>query len=279
MYVSCQKWHCCFGQRLIGNAIIRLRSEVNMKRIIYLFLVLIITSCKTDMNEIEQLKYSKADLKPLHDATKNQYYQDAAFIEFEELIKDSIKKANQVELNENSILSYYDDLLYIYNNSFKISNTFFEYAALLHSYASSVLYQITLTVDTNKSWSSNWKNGMKSTGLQEIDSIIYNHNLDVRFVFESQGKYWYEIKSKAPLNYLSLIKKLKETEEFVYVEPTVLIGGGSNISFKIENNYRHYKYYYGWGDCPSGCINYHYWTVELKGEEIILVEEGGYPLN
>jgi hypothetical protein len=250
-----------------------------MKKIVYLFLVLIVASCKSDINNIKQLKYSEADLKPLNDSTKNQYYKDAAFIEFGELIKDSIKKANQVELNENSILSYYDDLLYIYDNSFKISNTFFEYATLLHSYASSVLYQITLTVDTNKSWSGNWKNGKKSTGLQEIDTIISNYNLNVHFVFESQGKYLYEIKSIAPLNYLSLIKKLKETEEFIYVEPTVLVGGGSNISLKIENNYRHYKYYFGWGDCPSGCINYHYWTIELKEKEIILVEEGGDPLK
>ena len=246
-----------------------------MKRISALFFVLFIVSCKTNVNEIEQLKYSEADLKSLNDSDRNQYYNDAAFIEFGELLKNSTKKTNQVELNENSILSYYEDLLYIYNNSFSVSNSFFEYATLLHSLGTSALYRITVSVDTNKFWSNNWKDGVKSTGLPEIDSIISIYNLEVKLLYELNGKYQYEIQSKIPINYLALIQKFKETEKFVYVEPTILTGGGSNISLRTENNHRYYTYYYGWGDCPSGCINYHYWTVELKEQNIALFDEGG----
>lgn len=250
-----------------------------MKRIIFLLLVIFVSSCYTDINEIEQLKYSAKDLQPLNDSTKNLYYNDAAFIEFGEVVKDTIKRVNQVELNPNAILSYYEDLLHIYNNGFKINNSFFEYASSLHSIGASTLYQIMVAVDTNKSWASNWMNGIINTGIIEIDSIIANYNLEITLSFLSDNIYWYKIKSQTPINYLSLLDKFRKTAEFKYVEPTVLIGGGNNISLKTEGNYRYYKYSYGWGDCPSGCINYHYWVVKLKGEEITLFEEGGNTLH
>ena len=169
--------------------------------------------------------------------------------------------------------------MYIYNNSYKISNSFFEFAKSLHSYGAKTLYQISVSIDTSQSWSNNWKNGIKNTGIIEIDSIIDDYNLDINFMFESDSVYWFEIKSKIPINYFALMNKLKETHEFKTVEPTVLIGGGSNISLDNKDNYRNYRYYFGWGDCPSGCINHHYWILSLKDREIELVDEGGDPLN
>lgn len=249
-----------------------------MKKIFYLTLVIFLNSCTNNVEE-EFLKYSENDLKPLNDSTKNEYYNDAAFIEFGLLVKDTIKRVNQVELDENAILSYYQDLLYIYNSSFKLSNSFFEYTSTLHSHGAVTLYQISVSVDTNKSWASNWKDGIKYTGIIEIDSLIDNYNLDVSLMFESDSIYWYEIKSNTPINYIALMEKFKKTSEFIYVEPTVLIGGGSSISIKNENNYRYYRYNYGWGDCPSGCINYHYWIVQLKDDKLALIEEGGDPLR
>ena len=29
------------------------------------------------------------------------------------------------------------------------------------------------------------------------------------------------------------------------------------------------------GDCPSGCIYHHYWTIKVGGREIELIEEAG----
>jgi hypothetical protein len=250
-----------------------------MKKVIYLLLAFFIYSCTNPIVENEVLKYSENDLKPLNDSTRNLYYKDAAFIELGVVTKDTIKRINQVILNEDEILSHYEDLIFIYNNSFKLSNSFFEYASSLHSHAAISLFQITVSVDTNKNWASNWKNGIKYTGIVEIDTLIDNYNLKTNLIFESDSIYWYEIKSDNPINYFALIHKFKMTSEFIYVEPTVLIGGGSSISLNVEDGNKYYRYNYGWGDCPSGCINYHYWIVKIKDKELTLVEEGGNPLN
>jgi len=249
-----------------------------MKKIIFISLVIIFNPCTNNVN-VENLKYSAKDLKPLSDSTEALYHDDAAFVEFGQIIKDSVKKYEQVELNEDTIKSYYNDLLYIYNNSYKISNSFFEYATSLHSLGDQTLYHISVSVDTNKNWANNWVEGIKNTGIIKIDSIINDYNLEVNFVFKSDSIYWFQIKSSKPINYISLMEKFKNTNEFINIEPTVFIGTGSNISLSKENQIRYYKYYYGWGDCPSGCINHHYWIVALKDNQVELTDEGGEPLS
>ena len=67
---------------------------------------------------VEGLKYSEKDVRTLNDSTKELYYKDAAYIEFENVIKDSVTRGTEVRLNENAISEYYQDLLFIYNNSF-----------------------------------------------------------------------------------------------------------------------------------------------------------------
>lgn len=250
-----------------------------MKIVLSMILLLSFYSCSNNVTNSELLKYSETDLKPLNDSTKALYYNDASFIELGQIVKDSIKKVNQIELDEDAILSYYEDLLYIYNNSYKLSNSFFEKGSSIHSHGANTLYQITVSIDTNKSWAGNWKNGIKITGIDEIDAIINSYNLEPSFLFDSKNIYWYEIQSRRPINYFSLMEKFKNTSEFINVEPTVLIGGGSQISLTMDENYKYYKYTFGWGDCPSGCINYHYWEIKLKGKEIELIDEGGDSLN
>ena len=168
---------------------------------------------------------------------------------------------------------------YLYTTIVLSLVSFFVYASSLHSFPVSELYGISVAVNSNKSWSSNWKNGIKRTGLIKIDSLIDNYDLDINFAFESESTYWIEIKSKVPINFFALMEKFKTTSEFLFVEPFVLVGGGSSISLKVEGNFKYYKYYSGWGDCPSGCINHHYWVVRLKEQELTLFEEDGNPLN
>jgi hypothetical protein len=75
-----------------------------------------------------------------------------------------------------------------------------------------------------------------------------------------------------------LKEKLGKTDEFRYVEPTIIIGGGSNISF-IGGNHKIYQYVLRWGDCPSGCIYQHYWKIKVTDQKITLLEEYGDPLE
>lgn len=60
----------------------------------------------------------------------------------------------------------------------------------------------------------------------------------------------------------------------VYAEPNGLIGDSGTI-FVSGNQY---TLSYGWGDCPSGCIDEHFWTYAVADGKVQLVGESGDPL-
>jgi hypothetical protein len=206
------------------------------------------------------------------------YYKDAAFIELGQINKDHLRKYEQVKLNENNIQSHYEDLLKIYNNSYSVSNSFFENIDKIHTHCTHILYNISASVDTNKLWAEQWLNGDHYTGIMGIDSLIEKYNLDI-FINKRRNRYDITIKSNDPINHAALIQKLENTEEFRYVEPDAVIGGGNKISMDFMNNYKIYKYSLGWGDCPSGCIYHHYWKIKIDNDKIFLLEEFGDPLD
>ena len=212
-----------------------------MKKFLLFIFMLFLISCLKNSTEIKPLKYSQDDLIPLNDSTRNLYYIDAAYIEFRQLIQDTIKRNEQVRLNEQNIIAYQNDLIRVYNNCYNISNTFFERISYIHNYDRYTLYQILVFVDTSKAWVSEWLMGNKYTGVVGIDSLISNYDLTPTFEFTSSGGHYFLISSKTPLNYYALIKKLNESNEFGHLEPNVIIGSGSSISLKYENNYKNYK--------------------------------------
>lgn len=89
--------------------------------------------------------------------------------------------------------------------------------------------------------------------------------MDISFIFESHGGNVFTLNSKVPINFYALIDKLKITDEFKYLEPGGIIGGGKSISLIVENNNKIYKYSLGWGDCPSGSIEQKNWYSIFKG--------------
>ncbi|MBL1214520.1 MAG: hypothetical protein D8M61_14355 [Ignavibacteriae bacterium] len=239
--------------------------------------LLIFYSCQNNL-EVEPLKYSQDDLVPLNDSTKELYYYDAAMIELFNVMSDSITRYEVVKLDAEKINLYYNDLVYIYNNSYRLGNTFFENIQKIHSYGHRTLYSIHVAVDTNKTWAFNWLNGISQTGVSSVDSLIENYKLEPIHIFTSQNTIWYQLLSKDPINYFALVEKFKTTTEFLHIDPNVMIGGGSVISLEKQNDRKYYTYSYGWGDCPSGCLNYHYWKIFLKGTNINLIDEWGDPL-
>ena len=249
-----------------------------MKKSFYALVLLFLISCNRNPFESDNLKYSKSDLPPLTDSTKALYYKDAAYLEFENLCKNKETKYSQVRMDENNIQHYYDDLLTIYNNSYKISDSFFENFFHIHTFGTIMLYGISVGVDTSKSWVGQWVNGNNETGLDAIDSIIGNYDLEITHSHYYLFGDWYsfKIKSKEPINYYALIQKFKDTGEFRYVDPWGLAGDGSTISFESG---RAYKFALRWGDCPAGCINSHYWQIEVENNRTALLKEGGAPIT
>ncbi len=249
-----------------------------MKKYIFLILITALVSCLKNTVEIEPLKYDKDDLVPLNDSTKTLYYNDAAYIEFNQLIQDTTKRCNQIKLEEQNIISYYNDLINIYNHCYSISNSFFENISSIHTFYAQTLYYLTVSVDTSKVWVEEWLNGNMDTGIAGIDSLIANYVTEILFIFESQGGYTFRLKTNVPINYFALKDKLEKTAEFRYIEPEIMVGESNHISF-TDGNQKIYQYTIGWGDCPSGCIYHYHWKIKVTDQVITLLEEYGDPLK
>ena len=256
-----------------------------MKMAANLILVLFLISCKEptevlpEHEELPGYEESIDEIIQSKDSLNNLYLTDASIIEFNELIKDSIKMYEQIELSESSILSFYKDLLLIHENSDKVNDSFFEHSDI-HTYGAPVMYQINVAVDSNLVWGKNWKNGESHTGIPEIDAIMTKYNLSVLYRRTYSNLDVFKIISKKALNYYALIEILKKTHKFTYVEQSGGIGSRNIISLlKVENEYRYYKYSLLWGDCPAGCMNGHYWVIKIKGNDLELYEEWGDPLS
>jgi len=252
-------------------------GELTMKKFALLICLAAFVSCVETPAEIELPKYSIDDLIPLNDSTRSLYYNDAAYIEFRQLIQDSTKRYDQIKLQEQNIISHYEDLLNIYNNSYSISNSFFENISSIHTFDAYTLHHLHASVDTNKVWVEEWLNGSAYTGIVGIDSLIKNYDIEVSFSYESSGGYNFTLKTQMPINYFALKTKLEKTGEFRYVAPDIIIGGGRGI-YLVGGNQKLYEYILAWGDCPSGCIYSHYWEIEVTNQKIILLKEYGDPL-
>jgi len=250
-----------------------------MKTTVLAILILIIISCETATDVISEPQITIDEILQSNDPLKISYLTDASLIEFNELIKDSTKMYEQIELSESAIISYYEDLLFIHNNSDKINDSFFAHSDI-HSYATLSMYQITAAVSSYSSWTENWKNGDVNSGISEIDELFTKYDLSIHYGITFSTTDVFSIKSEKALNYHALIEKFKNTDKFTFVEQDGGMGDGSDISLlKIKNDYRYYKYSLRWGDCPAGCISRHHWIIKIKGEDIVLDEEGGNPLE
>lgn len=63
-------------------------------------------------------------------------------------------------------------------------------------------------------------------------------------------------------------------EGVTFAEPNYFIGDGSDIEAAIPD----YTFGLAWGDCPSGCINRHYWEFSVLDDSVTLRNQYGDPL-
>lgn len=85
-----------------------------------------------------------------------------------------------------------------------------------------------------------------------------------------------------PYNPQKLSQILKDEFNVSSAEPNSISGGSSNVVLKsdIRSGTNTYTFKKGWGDCPSGCINRHYWTFTVGSDEsVVLVNESGDDLS
>lgn len=253
-----------------------------MKKIYYILIFSIILFSCNENNVIQNTQptvYTEDDVPPLTQQLLNKYYADAAFIEFSEIIKDSVLKETQVNLNLNNVNQYYDDLILIHKESYLLANSFFENFLGVFNFQAPIMYMMFAIVDSTKEWIQNIISGNNYTGIESIDSLITNYEVEITNPIPFNEDYMVNIYSVKPYNTYALSNNFLSTGEFNSYEPNSLLGDASSINYRIENNLRIYIYRLGWGDCEVGCMNNHYWEISIdENNSVNLLNEYGDPL-
>ena len=81
--------------------------------------------------------------------------------------------------------------------------------------------------------------------------------------------------SETPVNIIALASLFKSADGVNHAEINGFLGDDDNITAEDNRSHLEFKFSVGWGDCPAGCIQRHFWkfnvhpdgTVEYTGSE------------
>ena len=94
---------------------------------------------------------------------------------------------------------------------------------------------------------------------------------------EQIGFGWQVLRFRKRYNPDALVPLLQARFQVSSAEPNFLGGDGNNILH--DRAASRYAFSRGWGDCPAGCIEKHFWVFAVEeGGAVRLVEEYGSPL-
>lgn len=152
---------------------------------------------------------------------------------------------------------------------------------LMHARGDFVLTDFSLGVKSDATWTAGWRAGGLTTGNAAVDSFFAQYNLvRVETYFEYDGTAWFLLKFAQSLNAKALIDPARKlSPDIQYPEVNGYGGDGDEITLSEAGGVRTYTFSHGWGDCPSGCIQRHSWTVTVGQDGTIHVAESGSPLD
>ncbi|GAB4453817.1 MAG: hypothetical protein OHK0029_07370 [Armatimonadaceae bacterium] len=151
----------------------------------------------------------------------------------------------------------------------------------IHARPVAMLNDLLVKVDSDASWTDEWKQGDLALGETGVDPLLREYRATkVKYIFDTQdGAYWYTLTFDQPLNVQKLTEMFRQAGGDVrYAEPNHLAGDGDNIIFRAENGKRIYDFSKGWGDCPAGCIERRHWVVTIETDGTMTLEETGSEL-
>lgn len=242
-------------------------------KLFLLIIILFIPSCDVlesdDVGWIKGKIITSADDSNIPDSIKNVIKIDAAILSLRDVIKDPESKYKLVEIPPDLIDLYYRGLVHIYNAMKYSPNNKIN---SIHIFPNPPVFGIAVLIDTTYEWTKAWKRGERLTGNAQIDVLMGKYNLQLNSCRYDAAS----IFSLQPINTYALSNKFLGISGVRTSEPNSYIGGGDDIRAEIKDPYLLYVFTVGWGDCPSGCINRHYWdvAVEYNGNVIFLREYG-----
>lgn len=198
------------------------------------------------------------------DSIKTKLKEDASLLALRDVHADPQSKQDLITIPQELIDFYYYGLVHVYNDMnipqrdsvFSIHN--------IHAFRRPEHHSIIVAVDSNKSWTNNWRLGNRLTGNSQIDGLVLNYDLRLMNYYSYAILHAAVLESPKPINIYALGKKFQSIDGVIFAEENRTGGDGDDINASIEAEFLSIEFSKGWGDCPAGCIYRHYWLFNIK---------------
>ena len=246
---------------------------------IFSLLIYTLFQCESSTNPIENRSdynisdYNISDYNiddsNLSDSLKNLYKADAAYLAMEEMNRDSVLKKEAV-IPESLLLKYYHALIAVYNSNMEKAKK----VKSIHDFRTETLREFIIGVDGSAAWFENWKNGNLYTGIGKFDNLVDSFNIEIKEVYDLHDRFAVVL-TEEHVNLNAFPTLFNGITGIRHVEPNWITGDGSEISAQDSSGTLVLTYSIGWGDCPAGCINRHYWLFEITESAVTFLKETG----
>ncbi|WP_372752753.1 hypothetical protein [Labilibaculum sp.] len=210
----------------------------------------------------------------ISDSTFQILLDDAKLLCLNLYLNEESKELRNIEIDESNIAPIISAVQMVFLDSL-LSASYQIRDYQIHTLCPIQLHEGTLQSDSLNPHITSWLRNNYS-GHDLLDDYIYTYNISLDSLGNNQFLYHSEI----GINQLALATELKEISFILDAKSSFCIGDGSQIEIiDLQNDFIHLIYSYGWDDCPSGCINRHYWEIGVYGSGIVeLISESGNQL-
>lgn len=200
------------------------------------------------------------------DSIRNLYRMDAARLVVRDYYDSGSPYMDSIVIQEDDIEEMLDGLIALYNAEGLPSKDTVMNFLNIHSWPTPNVRSFNVGIDTTAPYLQNLHDGISPCGNSTIDSLMDLYELNICYYSTWSGITSFHSISLCSENYLNmehLIAAFDTISGVFSAEPSGTIGSGNDIEAQKYSDYISFKFTYGWGDCPSGCINHRYWYFRV----------------
>jgi len=193
------------------------------------------------------------------------YSFDASILALREIQSDTNHEFVDSVITPDTLINKYLKLLSsVYGLKTNATDSIFTYNKI-HVFPNISYNSLWMKIDTNYSWIKTYLKDSLISGNNTFDSItsLYNFKLDAYWNFTSFKAII--IKTELILNIPALVPIFQQIDGLSDIIGYCFCeGDGNNIETVYNNDTANISFSVGWGDCPAGCMNRHYWEFSVK---------------
>lgn len=152
----------------------------------------------------------------------------------------------------------------------------------VHIHRSTALKDFSIGAAPTEPWMVQLKNSTIPTGNTVLDNLITKYHLHLGNYITAGvgGTHTVEFYSDSNYNVPKMQSEFMGVSGVANFAPGTPSGTGSYILDTVTSTYVALSCWYGWGDCLSGCLFYHYWNFRIAYDcKVTYMGSGGSKLD